>query len=260
MPSGWVRWLLERYEFPFEVVYPPTLDAGNLAAKYDVLIFVTGAIPPASREAGRGQGEEGGFFRDREPVPSTIPAEYRDRLGSITAAKTVPHLRRFLEDGGTILAVGTSTIMAEFAGLPIINALVERQPNGIERPLPREKFYVPGSVLRARIDPTNPLAYGMDEYADVFFDNSPSFRMGPDASLRGVRPVAWFDSRKPLRSGWALGEGYLDQSVAVIDAPVGKGRLFLFGPEITFRGQPHGTFKFLFNGIYYGHAETATLP
>ncbi|MDQ4080916.1 MAG: M14 family metallopeptidase, partial [Gemmatimonadota bacterium] len=26
MPSGWVRWLLERYEFPFEVVYPPQLD------------------------------------------------------------------------------------------------------------------------------------------------------------------------------------------------------------------------------------------
>jgi hypothetical protein len=24
----------------------------------------------------------------------------------------------------------------------------------------------------------------------------------------------------------------------------------MFGPEIVFRGQPHGTFKFLFNGIY----------
>src|SRR5262249_33460165 len=45
MPSGWVRWLLERYEFPFTVVYPPTLDAGNLASKFDVLIFVDGGIP-----------------------------------------------------------------------------------------------------------------------------------------------------------------------------------------------------------------------
>jgi len=26
--------------------------------------------------------------------------------------------------------------------------------------------------------------------------------------------------------------------------------VFAFGPEITFRAQPHGTFKFLFNGIY----------
>jgi hypothetical protein len=38
--------------------------------------------------------------------------------------------------------------------------------------------------------------------------------------------------------------------VAVVDASVGKGKLFLFGPEITFRAQPHATFKFLFNGIY----------
>jgi len=258
MPSGWVRWLLEQFEFPFEVVYAPTLDSGNLAGKYDVLIFVTGAIPSASREGGGGAREEGGFL-GREPDPSTIPPEYRGRLGSITAAKTIPQLRKFLEDGGTILAVGGSTSMASYAGLPVTNALVERQPNGTERPLPREKFYVPGSVLRARVDPTNPLAFGMDEYTDIFFDSSPAFRLGPDASLRGVQPIAWYESKKPLRSGWALGEGYLDQSVAIIDATVGKGKLFLFGPEITFRGQPHGTFKFLFNGIYCGRAETVNL-
>ncbi|HEX7123540.1 MAG TPA: M14 metallopeptidase family protein, partial [Gemmatimonadaceae bacterium] len=45
MPSGHTRWLLEQFEFPFEVVYPQTLDAGNLRQKYDVLVFVTGAIP-----------------------------------------------------------------------------------------------------------------------------------------------------------------------------------------------------------------------
>ena len=78
--------------------------------------------------------------------------------------------------------------------------------------------------------------------------------------MRSVHPVAWFDSNKPLRSGWAWGEGYLENGVAVIDAAAGKGKLFLFGPEITFRGQPHGTFKFLFNGIYYGRAESVSLP
>jgi hypothetical protein len=42
----------------------------------------------------------------------------------------------------------------------------------------------------------------------------------------------------------------------VLEARVGRGKLFLFCPEITFRAQPHGTFKFLFNGIYYGAAGT----
>jgi len=33
-----------------------------------------------------------------------------------------------------------------------------------------------------------------------------------------------------------------------------KGHLVLFGPEITWRAQPHGTFKLLFNGVYFGTA------
>ena len=47
--------------------------------------------------------------------------------------------------------------------------------------------------------------------------------------------------------------------MAVAEAPVGKGRLFLLAPEVTNRAQPHGTFKFLFNGIYYGKAETVKM-
>jgi hypothetical protein len=31
--------------------------------------------------------------------------------------------------------------------------------------------------------------------------------------------------------------------------------VLVFGPEVTFRAQSHGTFKFLFNGIYYGKAN-----
>ena len=114
-------------------------------------------------------------------------------------------------------------------------------------------------MLQVRVDNTNPLAYGMGEKLDVFFDNSPVFRLRPDAAMKDVKPVAWFDTDKPLRSGWAFGQKYLQDGVAVVDAKVGKGKLFLFGPEITFRAQPHGTFKFLFNGIYYGGAEAVSL-
>jgi len=37
------------------------------------------------------------------------------------------------------------------------------------------------------------------------------------------------------------------------------GKLFLFGPEILLRSQPHRTYKFLFNGTYYGCAESVML-
>ena len=250
MPSGWVRWLLEQYEFPFTVVYPPTLDAGDLTSKFDVLIFVDGGIP--ARDGGGG-----GFGGQVDP--QSIPAEFRERLGNVSVARTVPKLREFLEAGGTILTIGSSTGLAYNTGVPLANALMERTQDGAERPLPREKYYIPGSVLQVRVDTTNPLAYGLSDRIDVFFDNSPVFRLRPEAALKSVRPVAWFENDKPLRSGWAFGQKYLQDGVAVVDARIGKGRLFMFGPEITFRGQPHGTFKFLFNGIYYGGAESVSL-
>lgn len=251
MPSGWVRWLLEQFEFPFSVIYPAALDAGDLTSKFDVLIFVVGAIPMQDSRAAR---------ENQTPDLERTPAELRERVGSLTVAKTVPQLVRFLEAGGTVISIGSSTSMGYHAGLPIANALMERRSDGRERPLPREKFYIPGSILQVRVDNTNPLAYGIGERLDVFFDNSPVFQLKPEATFKGVRPVAWFDSDSPLRSGWALGQNYLQDRVAVIDATAGKGKLFLFGPEITFRAQPHGSFKFLFNGIYYGRAELVSLP
>ncbi|MDB4900120.1 MAG: peptidase carboxypeptidase, partial [Gemmatimonadetes bacterium] len=45
MPSGHTRWLFEQYEFPFEIIYPKQLDAGNLASKYDVIVLPSGAVP-----------------------------------------------------------------------------------------------------------------------------------------------------------------------------------------------------------------------
>jgi hypothetical protein len=241
VPSGWTRWLLERYEFPFTVVYSPELDAGNLAAKYDVLIFPDGAIPGRD-----GRGVDGDCLAGRN-----APPEFRDRVGRVTPATTIPMLKQFVESGGTLLAIGKSTTVAEHFGLPVTNALVEQLPTGATRPLPREKYFVPGSLLRVAIDTSSPLAFGLETTADVFFDNSPVFRLQSGAAARGIHPVAWFADAVPLRSGWAWGQQYLRGGVAIVEAAVGRGHLLLFGPEVNFRAQSHGTFKFLFNGIYY---------
>ena len=82
----------------------------------------------------------------------------------------------------------------------------------------------------------------------MFATGSAAFRPF-DAGNKSLRRVAWYDSKTPLRSGWALGQEYLENGVAIVDAKIGNGRLTMFGPQILFRGQPHGTFKFLFNGI-----------
>ena len=86
-------------------------------------------------------------------------------------------------------------------------------------------------------------------------DESPVIRLKPDAEKMGVTRVAWFDSSDPLRSGWAWGQNRLYGGASIVEAKVGDGTLYLFGPEILFRGQPHGTFQFLFNGIYLATAQ-----
>jgi hypothetical protein len=249
MPSGWTRWIFEQYEFPYEVVYPQTLDAGNLNAKFDVLVFVDGGIPERDPASGAGQGGPFGA----QPAADAIPAEFRGWLGRVTVAKTVPEIKKFIENGGTVVTIGSSTALGYHLGLPIRNALVEIV-NGVERPLPREKYYVPGSILEARIDNTQPLAYGMEPEAMVFYDESPAFRLEPAAAAAGVKPIAWYDSPTPLRSGWAWGQQYLDQAVSIAEASLGKGHVVLFGNEVLWRGQPHGTFKLFFNSLYYGSA------
>jgi hypothetical protein len=247
IPSGWVRWIFDQYEIPYQVVYPKEIDAGNLHDKFDVLVFVNGAIPERDRSA---SGRFG-----RQPDAADIPAEYRDRLGGLTVAKSVPSVRDFLQSGGTVLTIGSSTVLARHLGLPITDALVKP---GTDSALSREQFYIPGSVLEVSVDNQDPLAYGIPDSVAVLYDHSPSFRIQADSadSTHTVKRVAWYSSPTPLRSGWAWGQKYLDQSVAIAEAQVGKGKLFLFGPEITFRAQPHGTFPFLFNAIYYGPASS----
>ncbi len=273
----------QAFPTPYELVYAPTLDAGNLKSKYDVLIFPDGALPGGEgggrggRGGGGGRGGAGGAAAGGDASAGAaagapagrgggrggrggragdVPDEYKNEIGNVTAATTGPQLHRFVEDGGTLLAIGTSTGFDHYFGLPLSNALTD--DSGAR--LPNTKFYIPGSVLQASVDNTLPIAYGMNGKADFFYINSPAFHLLPGAAEKGTRRIAWFPNPEPLRSGWAWGQQYLNGAVGAVEGDVGKGKVYLFGPEITFRGQPHGTFKLLFNAIYLAGATPVTLP
>ena len=218
MPSGHVRWLLEQFEFDFEVVYPPTLDAGNLKAKYDVILFPDGGIPETD--------DAGGGFGGRPPTPQEVPEEFRARLGRVSLARTVPQLKRFAEEGGVIVAFGGSAVLGHHLGLPVSDHLVEVQQDG------ERASAAAHQVLHPRLDPAGgrgqhqPARLRLREAGRRVLRQQPgacSWR--PSAALGGVKPVAWFDSKEPLRSGWAWGQHYLDGGAAGVDATLGKGKV-----------------------------------
>ncbi len=240
MPSGWVRWMLEQFHFDYKQVFPLEIDQGNLKDKYDVLLFIGPGIPSVgSRGGGRSQ-----------PDSSEIDPQYHHMLGNFSAEKSLPQIKAFLENGGEVLTVGSATELAFHLDLPVSDALVEMGPDGKETSLSGEKYYIPGSVLEMHVDNSQAINYGMGEKSYIMFNRSPVFRLDPEAANQGVKAIAWFGEEEPLRSGWAWGQSYLKNGVTAFEAKVGKGKLYAFGPEITFRAQSHGTFKMLFNGLY----------
>ena len=246
MPSGWTRWILEQFEFPFEVVYSAQIDEGRLREEFDAIIFPGGAIPaPGQRLAAAAR-------------PRNLPREFEGWIGRITPERSVPALRAFLEAGGTVVTLGTSSNLGYLLGLPVKNGLVETDAAGREHPLSEEKFFVPGSVLATRVDATAPVAWGMEERADMYFERSNAFTLGGEAAARGLRVVAWYDTPTPLRSGWAWGQRHLEGRAAVVTAPVGAGTLHLMASEVAFRGQTQGTFKLLFNALHLATAKAET--
>ena len=181
-PSGWTRWILERYEFPHEVVYAQALDAGNLSRRFDAIILTDDALTRASDARAL----------ERPRCPRSIGT----RPEASPGIATIPQLTRFVEDGGTLLAIGDATAIAERIGLPVTSALTAVDGSGQTRPLTAPEFYIPGSLLRVSVDNTTPLGFGFEREVDVFFDTSPAFRLRRDAAAAQRAPRGLVRSRR----------------------------------------------------------------
>ena len=200
MESGWTRWILEQFEFPFDARLRAA--ARRRQSERDV----RRADLPERRDSG---GPRRRTRRARRRTRRRRQNRSRRSRGVPVAGRTrdrrdarIPQLRQFIEAGGTVIAIGDSAMnLAAALKLPVEDHLVE---NGA--PLPRAKYFVPGSVLAGKVDITQPIAAGMSARTDFFFDNSPVFKLGPGAAAAGVRAIATFDSPAPLRSGWAWGQ------------------------------------------------------
>ncbi len=283
MPAGWTKLVLENFEFPYEEVYPPMLDAGNLRDKYDVLVFngagLTGGgggrgggggagaggdqpdAPPAGGGAGagggRGGGRGGGAGENdpndtrKKPFVDYAP-EYTRRRGNVTPA-TLEKIKEFVQAGGTVIAIGSAAReAAQLFALPVTNHVT----------VPQTDFFVPGSVLRVSVDSRNPLAHGYGDAVDIFFNSNGNPVWRPNSSSTSgveIRSVAWFPNDEPLRSGWAWGQKHLDKGIQMVDATVGKGRVFAFANELLFRTQPHGNYRFFFNGLFLSVTDPGSL-
>ncbi len=226
MDEGWTRWLLDRFEFPYDSVGDAEVRRG-LSGHYDALIL------PDALPAVLDAGFEGAPRGDDKPVP---PA-YRGALGQAGAEA----LKQFAGSGGTILAFNRAArYAADKLGLPVEDML-----DGISR----KRFYGPGTLVNVAVDPRHPLCFGMRSAEAVWFQFGPAFRVRRQATASVHQPLR-YPARGLLASGWLIGPGYLANRAAVADVRVGRGRVILFGIRPQYRGQSYATFKMVFNGLF----------
>jgi len=191
--------------------------AGGLNKRFDALI-----VPSISTRV-----LQDGFSQDQSA------AEYVGGLGREGADA----LRAFVREGGTLLCLEDSCDYAIGTfDLPVVNVLKD---------LKSSAFYGPGSIVRLRYAVnSSPLVTGMPAEGSAYFDRSLAFEAKGDARI-----MARYAGPEVLQSGWLLGADKIRDKAALVEAPFGKGRVILFGFPPQHRGQPHATFRLLFNAL-----------
>ena len=242
MDEGWTRWLLEDFEFPYTSIMSERMREGDLRSDFDVIILPDDGMAMMTGELGEGGG------RGRGPDPSEDPPQYRSGFGS----EGVAALEEFVEQGGTLVTFARAgDLPIERFELPVRNAVAGMGGND---------FWSPGSSLRITVDPAHPAAYGMPGNAlATFLQGSQVYETVAGPNSANVTRVASYVERDVLESGWLLGEDAIAGKAAVVAVKHGEGQVVLLGFRAQHRAQTHGTFKFLFNALVSGPAETMVM-
>jgi hypothetical protein len=218
MVAGWTRWLFDQHGLRYDTLKDARVRAGRLDRDYDVILF---------------QSQSANAIR-RGYAEGSLPPEYTGGIGDAG----VQALRSFVEAGGRIVAVEEATdLFIELFGLGIKNAV---------EGLPREEFYVPGSILRLNLDASHPLARSVGASTHVWYwGSSRAFEVTDPA----IRVVGRYGDGNPAASGWILGPEALAGKPALVEARVGRGSLVLFGFQPNYRGQSVATWPLLFDAL-----------
>jgi len=225
--EGWTRWALDEYEFPYRGLGNARIQQGDLASEFDVIVLPD--APPSTLQAGY---IAGALYDGAE-----APPEYTGGIETEGARE----LRRFVLDGGTLLALNRASRYAmQRLRAPAQDALLR---------VPSSDFSAPGTLLFAEFDTSHPLCFGMRRRQAVWFESGPAFQIEPYA--RGAEVFGRYPRRDILASGWLQGEEFLAERAAAVDLPLGRGHLVLFGLRPQYRGQSNAAFKLLFNGLFY---------
>ncbi|HET9011287.1 MAG TPA: M14 family zinc carboxypeptidase [Gemmatimonadaceae bacterium] len=217
--EGWTRWVLDRYGVPFTSLTDSDVRAGDLGARYDVVV-----LPDQAPE---------------EIADGLSRAEFPDSLAGGLGAAGAAALRAFVDGGGTLVALNRASRWAiDALGLPVRDVLA-----GVSN----REFYAPGSILALTLDRSHPMARDVVARPTAWFESGPAFEVADPSRVRVV--AAYPADGEPLLSGWLLGGARLRGRAALVDVTQGRGHVVLFGFRPQYRGQSLATYPLLWGAL-----------
>ena len=219
MDEGWTRYVFDTYRIPYTSLYDRDVRAGNLNARFDVVIIPDQSATSLTRGVGQ-----------------AYPDSLKGGLGDQGASA----LTSFVENGGTLIAFNEASDYAiDVLKLPVKDVLAGVRDND---------FYAPGSILGVEIDKTHPVGKSFNATVPaIWFESGPAFEITDPT--RAVAVARYPVTGNPLLSGWLLGAEKINGKAALVDVTKGKGHAILFGFRPQYRGQPEATYPLIWGAI-----------
>ena len=271
---GWLRHTLDERNVPYSYVRDEDIRGGNLRAKYDVLLYGHVDLELAEQIHGIPKAWGPMPFKKTKQTPSHgTPASSDDITGGI-GWEGLAQIQKFVEGGGVLVTLGSGTMLALECG--IVRG-VRRDSGGTPRSAGsggaesaqasvQSVTRTPGAHVRVSFaQPDHPIAYGYPKHTHVFRQNYPLYAT-PRHWLRmafcttcldgppdpGGVVMQWGDpgTQEPfLVSGQVWGESNLIGRPAILDVPVGRGRVVAFNFNPLHRDLNRGDQRLLWNAL-----------
>jgi hypothetical protein len=248
---GWVRYAFDHFEVAYDLIYKERVRQGHLRDSYDVIV-----IP----NQGRGGSKSLVFDIESKGKPLTYnKAAGFQSLGEygesedITGGMGLPgaeEFNQFVNAGGVLITLGAASFFpADFGITRTIDA-------GRTTP----QFYAPGPIVEAEIlKPAHPIFYGYTKAKiPVRYANGPLLRV-PHEHQRWIL-MRFPGTEASVLSGLMKGTAEIRNRPAIVDVPVGAGRVVLFSTNPCYRWQNLGEFNMLVNSILHYNDFPKQLP
>jgi hypothetical protein len=254
--SGWVRMILDDEKVPYTLIMDDEVRRGALRDRFDVILYpntydslkdIVGGIDPRFAPLA--------YTRTPEFPTHGAPTSSPDITGGLTWAG-VGQLEQFVRAGGLLITLGGAST------LPL--------DGGLARDVTRARvkdLSAPGSTLRARFRrPDHPVAYGYAETILALREDRTVYQVR--RADRGRVVLQWGttpesddepseaakddkDAKKEplLVSGGVKGASELEGKPAILDIPVGRGRVVAFDFDPIHRYLTLADFRLVWNAI-----------